>query len=121
MNVTPVVPFQSSKWNFAIKRKINRQEKKAAGFSNASILVIILASLACAFYVYSINAGAAKGYQIRQVEKEIGDLQKENEKLKIKEAQLKSLQHIEETSRNLNMADLKNVSYIEETGPVALK
>lgn len=72
-------------------------------------------------YIYSINSSAVKGYQIKQVEKEISDLQKENEKLKIQEAELKSLYHVEEASKQLNMGEMKNISYIEETSPVALK
>jgi len=72
-------------------------------------------------YIYSINSSAVKGYQMKQVEKQISDLEKENDKLKIREAELKSLYHVEEATKDLNMAEMKNVSYVEQTSPVALK
>lgn len=108
-------------WQQNTKRKTNTEIKNIKGFINSGFLIVALLFVAAALYVYSINSSAVKGYQIKQVEKEIMELKKENEDLKIKEAQLKSLYHIEESSKNLNMGDLKNVSYIEESGPVAMK
>jgi cell division protein FtsL len=108
-------------WQRKTKRKINIDKKTIRGFIDSTVLVVALLFVAAGIYMYSINSSAAKGYQMRQVEKQIQDLKKENEDLKIKEAELRSLYHIEESSKNLNMGDLKNVSYIEETGPVAMK
>ncbi len=108
-------------WQQKTKRKTNIEKTTIKGFINPVVLVVILLFIAGAIYLYSINSSATKGYQVKQVEKEIQDLEKENENLKIKEAELKSLYHIEESSKNLNMEDLKDVSYIEETGPVAMK
>jgi cell division protein FtsL len=71
------------------------------------------------FYIYSVNQTAVKGIQIRNAEKEIANQQKDNETLKIKEAELKSLYHIEEQSKQLNMFDSANVKYVEENPSVA--
>lgn len=108
-------------WQQNTKRKKNTEKKNIKGFINSDFLVVVLLIIVAAAYLYSINSSAVKGYQIRQAEKKVLELKKENENLKIKEAELKSLYHIEESSRNLNMENLKNVSYIQETGPMAMK
>lgn len=113
--------FYSWQQNTKRKTNTNTEKKSIKGFINSSVLIIALLFVSAGIYLYSINNSAVKGYQVRQVEKDIQELKKENEDLKIKEAQLKSLYHIEESSKNMNMGDLKNVSYIEETGPVAMK
>lgn len=108
-------------WQRVAKRKTNIEKKNIKGFVNSTVLIVALLIVCGAVYLYSINSSAVKGYQVRQVEKEIQDLKKQNEDLKIREAELKSLYHVEESSKNMNMGDLKNISYIEETGPVAMK
>lgn len=90
------------------------------GFASPWVVVALLLVIA-GFYIYCINSSATKGYQMRQVETEITDLEKENEQLRIKEAELKSLYRIEESSKSLNMAEPAEISYIEEKGPVAMK
>lgn len=108
-------------WQQNTKRKTNIEKKDIKGFASSSVLIVALLVVSTGIYLYSINGSAVRGYQMKQVEKEIQNLKKENEDLKIKEAELKSLYRIEESSKNLNMESLKNVSYIEETGPVAMK
>jgi DNA integrity scanning protein DisA with diadenylate cyclase activity len=101
-------------------RKTNNT-KEILGFVNPIFVMIIFIAMAGAFYLYTINNGASKGMKVRVVEKEITELKKNNEQLKIKEAELKSLYHAEEMSKNLKMKIMQNANYIEETGPMALK
>ncbi len=108
-------------WSPKIKREIKKDEKGSKGFAKFGILLGAFVVVSGILYLYSINASAVKGYQIRQIEKDISELKKENDRLKIREAQLKSLRKIEESSRNVNMGDAKNISYLEETGPLALR
>ena len=91
-----------------------------AGFINPVFVVIICTAFSALFYIYSVNQTAVKGIAIRTVENEIAKNQKENESLKIKEAELKSLYHIEESSKGLNMIDSADVKYLEESPTVAL-
>lgn len=109
----------SCKWQPKIKKNIHTQKTKVAGFINPIFVVFGCAAFSGLLYLYSINHTAVKGLEIRTIEKEISQMQNENENLKIKEAELKSLYKIEESSKNLNMSQLKDVKYIEETGPVA--
>ncbi|MFA5777387.1 MAG: hypothetical protein WC906_03035 [Parcubacteria group bacterium] len=108
-------------WQRVAKRKTNTEKTNIKGFANSTFLIVALLAISAGAYLYSINSSASKGYQMRQVEKEMQSLKKDNENFKIKEAELKSLYHIEESSKNLNMEGLKNISYIQETGPVAMK
>lgn len=103
-----------------IKTKINKKRERRSGF--ASPWLIVAAFLVFSgIYVYCINGNATKGYQIKKIEKEIEELKKENENLLIKEAELKSLYRIEESTKKLNMAETVQVSFIEEKSPVAMK
>ncbi|MCK9378837.1 MAG: hypothetical protein M0P97_01685 [Candidatus Moranbacteria bacterium] len=93
------------------------------GFVNIKVVLVLLLMVTGCAYLFLVNGSAVKGYQIKSIEREISDLQKENEKLKISEAELNSLQHIEEESKNfINMSESsQQLVYIEELGPVALK
>jgi uncharacterized membrane protein (DUF106 family) len=100
---------------------INTKTKIISGSIDLKFVVIVFAILVGIFYIYSINSSATKGSNILQMEKEIAQLKKESEELRIKEAELKSLYHVEEESKKLNMAEVTSISYIEESGPMALK
>lgn len=110
-----------------IKRNINvynlpagRQVEFSFGSARSGVLVVLAVVLAVFFYLYSVNGSAVKGFQARQAEKEVNELRKQNDQLRIKEAELQSLFFIEESSKKLNMADLKKVSYAEQKGSMAL-
>jgi hypothetical protein len=100
---------------------VNTKTKIISGSIDLKFVVVIFAILVGVFYIYSINNSATKGSNILKMEKEIAQLKKESEGLRIKEAELKSLYHIEEESKKLNMAEITSISYIEKAGPVAFK
>jgi hypothetical protein len=109
----------------SLRSENNFASKKAGvdlGFINFKVVLVLLAVMLGGAYLHFVNGSAVKGYQIKSIEKEISNLEKENEKLRINEAELNSLRHIEEESKNLiNMAESSELVYIKETGPVALK
>ncbi|EKE18714.1 MAG: hypothetical protein ACD_9C00255G0001 [uncultured bacterium] len=109
-------------WQSNTKRKIIPlavRKSSTAGFISPVFVVLACTAFAGLFYIYSVNQTAVKGIAIRNVEKEILQQKKNNETLKIKEAELKSLYHIESTSQQLNMFRATNVKYLEETPSVA--
>jgi len=120
---TIVVRKTKCSWQPKIKRKpivaTESAPKRKAGFINPVFVVAFFGILAGLFYLYSINQSAVRGFQVKEVEKEIASVKKNNEKLKIKEAELKSLYHIEESTKSLNMEGLVNVSYVDEEDVVA--
>ena len=87
-------------------------------------LSFILVALVCAaggFYIFEVNNLATKGYEIRNLENQLNKSRKENEALRIQEAELKSMYKIEEKTKDLNMVAPKDVSYLNLPGDVAMK
>lgn len=98
-----------------------KKESLETGSLKLSFIVALFVVMAAVIYMYSVNSSAVKGYRFKNIESQLKDLEKENKGLEIKEAELKSLRHIEEASQQLNLTDLKSISYIEEKSPVAMK
>lgn len=103
------------------KRKTKKQSMYPDGVINTNFIIFFFLFLAGVFYVYSINNSAVKGYDLRSVEEDVIRLQKENEKLRIQEAELKSLHRVEESSKDLNMSEPQEISHIDELSPVAFR
>lgn len=119
---TVVIRKKSFCWQPNIKRKIQtaaQPRKNAAGFINPVFVVLACTVFSGVFYVYSINQTATKGIAIQEVEKQIALEKSKNEALKIREAEIKSLYHVEDESKNMNMVSAQNVTYLEEIPTVA--
>lgn len=96
-----------------------KPQASVAGFISPVFVVLSCTVFSGVFYVYSINQTATKGIAIGQLEKEIVQKKNENDSLRIREAQVKSLYHIEDVSKELNMVAAQNVVYLEENPAVA--
>jgi len=88
----------------------------------AGVSLMVVAVLICgALYLYQVNDIATKGYEIREMEKKIQDLDREGKKLQIKEVELKSMYNIEKSMENSNLVTSSEVTYVEIKSPVAMK
>ncbi len=103
------------------QRETKTKNKILTGSINLSLMAVISIFLSGLFYLYSINSNAVKGYQIRCVEKKLAQEEEKNEQLRIREAELNSLYRLKQESERMNMSELREVVYIEESGPIALK
>lgn len=74
-----------------------------------------------AFYLYQVNDIATKGYEIKEAENRIKEIEKESEKLQIKEVELKSMYNIEKSTENLNLVSSKDITYVVVNNSVAMK
>lgn len=86
--------------------------------------VFLLLGILCAagvMYIFQVNEVATMGYEIKNKEKSIEDLKKDNEFLKIRAAELKSMHNLETEKDRMQMKKPDEVSYIEVNTPVALK
>ncbi len=97
-----------------------KQRVTTSGFASPVVVAVVFAVLAFLAYIYSINQSAVKGFEIKAIEKEIAKIEEENEALKIKEAELKSLYKIEQFSQDLNMVEATEVVFLDETESLAL-
>jgi spore maturation protein CgeB len=125
-NRTVVIRKKSCNWQPKIKRKIQKQAQpktafklKNAGFINPVLIVAACAVFFGFLYLYSINQTATKGIEIHNAEKQVAQVENENESLKIKEAQLESLYQIQDASQNLNMVNVDHSDYVEQNPSVA--
>ena len=122
---TVVIRNSSCDWQTKTKTKRKMQTFKVsskshnAGFISPVFVVLAAAAFSGLFYIYSVNQTAIKGIAIRSAENEVATQQKNNESLKIKEAELKSLYRIEDASKQLDMVNAANVKYLEESPVVA--
>lgn len=92
----------------------------SVGFFGTFFSLVVLAVFSASAYLYQVNSLIAKGYEIKEIENKIKDLEKENRKMKIREVELRSMYAIEKSSQNLNMIGPEEISYIEIGGPVAM-
>lgn len=111
----------SSSVNFGDRKKTVKSQGGLIGNVTLNFLVAALVCLLGVFYIFEVNNMATKGYEIKALENKMADLKKENENLKIQEAELKSMYSIEEKTRELNMVAPKGVSYLNLPGDVAMK
>lgn len=96
-------------------------QEHRTGMKGVMVFCIAMVLVCGGAYLYSINKVAVKGYAIRSTERQLSELKQENNKLRIQEADLRSLYRIEETGKRLNMFESQDVRYIEETGPIAFR
>jgi cell division protein FtsL len=101
------------------KKAINSKEVKVGKITLNFILVVLICA-AGIFYIYEVNRLAVRGYQVGDLEEKIKDLKEENERIKIKAAEIKSMYRIEEDTKGLNMVAPQDVSYIQLPGEMAL-
>lgn len=102
------------------KQSIKNQPARVGRVTLNFLLVAFIAALGV-FYIFEVNSNATKGYEIRSLEKRVQELKDSQERLKIREAELKSMYNIEERTKNLNMVAPKDVSYLTLPGNVAMK
>ncbi|HRY82259.1 MAG TPA: hypothetical protein P5232_00925 [Candidatus Moranbacteria bacterium] len=91
---------------------------------NFKSTIFVLASLVLMlgiFYLYQVNDLATKGYEIKEMEKQIANLSQINKNNRIKEVELKSMYNIEKTAEGLNLVSSKGITYLNLNGPVAMK
>ncbi len=122
-NRTVVIRKQNFGWQRKTKRKIQpimERRYHSAGFISPVFVVLVSAVFCGLFYVYLVNKTAIKGIAIRNAENEIQEQMKNNEILKMKEAELKSLYKIEEQSKQMEMINASDIKYLEENPSMAL-
>jgi len=108
---------------------IKCQKRKAIGkekpkkVSKLTLVFVLLFFVFCAgvMYIFQINKMATMGYEIKKTEKQIEELEKQNEALQIRAAELKSMHNLESDKERMNMKKPDEVGYIEIDEPVAMK
>lgn len=106
---------------FVRKEKAGQKEDSYSGLTVVGFVLIAVTFLAGALYLYQVNSIATKGYEYKEVENRIQEAEREINKLKIQEVELKSMYNIEKATEGLNLVTVSEVSYLDIAGPVAMK
>lgn len=91
------------------------------GLVGAGFLMIFFVIFVSAFYLFQVNNLAIKGYEVKDLENKINELEKSNKEMQIREMELRSMYAIETAAKNFDLLDSANVTYLEINGPVAVR
>lgn len=80
---------------------------------------LVIGSLS--LYLLQVNAIAAKGFEVRDLERQVNELEEENEKLSVRVVELKAMNGLEEKIAELNMVPIDNMVYYDTAGQVVAR
>ena len=102
--------------------KVKRKKMFKLGFVNIKVVNVGLGCLVGVFalsYLVQINGLATKGYQIKELEQQVTDLQLTNSDLELQAVNLQSMGRIRDEVAGLNMVAIGETDYLNLT-PVAV-
>ena len=91
------------------------------GMAGVGFLMIFFVIFISAFYLFQVNNLAIKGYEVKDLENKISELEKNNKEMQIREMELRSMYAIETAAKNFDLLDSTNITYLEINGPVAIR
>ncbi|MDD5043240.1 MAG: septum formation initiator family protein [Patescibacteria group bacterium] len=96
-----------------IKYELRRRSfwKRINGL-NFNVIILVLIVAAGLLYLVQINSVAAKGFEIKDLEKRIETLKDDNKNLELKIAELQSHSYLAEKIKGLNMVAVSKVDYL---------
>lgn len=100
-------------FNRVAKKQKYKQVSMAQGFGSGGVFVILCLCMVGVLYLFTVNSVTTQGNTIYELETKIDKLSEENEKLKIQEAKLVSLDKIENVVED-EMKTISDPIYIDE-------
>jgi|SRR3989338_842273 len=92
------------------RRTINPQKKAGAVF--LSLISLILIALFGFFYLSQTSTVATKGYEIKQLEKQLETAKESARDLKLEATELQSLKNLQEKVKQLNFVPTEKIQYV---------
>ncbi|MBW6441033.1 hypothetical protein K0B03_03305 [Patescibacteria group bacterium] len=89
-----------------MKRRTVSQKIKESELLVGSFVAFVIVVLSI-FYIYQISSMATNGYEIEKHENKLNELKKENQKINIKLADLKSLNNFENENGNIELVSIQ--------------
>lgn len=92
-------------------------------FSKKVIWSVVLVTLVAALGIYllEVNTIAAKGFQIREFEKQVYSLREQNDKLAIEVVEMRSMNNLDEQVSELGMVTVEDILYYDVAGQVVAR
>ena len=85
------------------------------------ILICMLFVGSCFVYLFAVNTIASKGFEIKELEREINIAKVENEKLQIRMVELRSMGDLQEKIEELDMVPVDQITYLDTSGQVVVR
>lgn len=85
------------------------------------IVLVLSGVLLLLAYIVTVNNVATAGFRVSELQREVVKLKKEQAELQLQASALGSLQRVESESRNLSLAPVENVEYLEVGSTVAIR
>ncbi|HBV57669.1 MAG TPA: hypothetical protein DEB73_00095 [Candidatus Magasanikbacteria bacterium] len=98
---------------------LQKMTNKITKFRGIIFSFLIIFSLA---YFWQVTSLSMKGFQIKDLDKQIQQLKKDSQKLELELTVEKSMMNVDERVKGLNLVAVKNVEYLNIVSPsVALR
>ncbi len=91
---------------------IYSKEKRSSGRANLNVAIIACLFVLFVFYLIQINNLVSQGYSIKEYEKKIQNLERENQELQIELTKLRSPERLAEAAKGFEMVQNKAISYL---------
>lgn len=91
------------------------------GMISTGFLMTFFIIFASAFYLFQVNDLAVKGYDMRDLENKISELEKANKQMQVHEMELRSMYVIEKSAQSFNLVSPVNVTYLDISNTVAIR
>lgn len=98
-----------------------RELKTNQGMVVLNTLISVIGIILIALWIFQANSMVDQDYTIRKQQEQLKQLEKENQQLKARVAQLRFPANLEETARSMDMVEVKNLTYLEPETEVAVR
>ncbi|HJN84873.1 MAG TPA: hypothetical protein QF873_00965 [Patescibacteria group bacterium] len=100
------------------KNKKRRESKSISLWNGVCVLALLVIGTA---YVFQMSSVTQRGYQMRELELAVEDLELEGEQLKVNVAESTSLANVSERMKILGFTEPSEITYISGLDSVAIR
>src|SRR3989338_1646028 len=97
-------------------KKITATKMKVSFKFNFGLVIFAMLLVFGALYLWTVSDTSTKGYEIRSLEKQLGQAQEQGKRLELEAASLKSAQNLEQDAKALNLVPSSGVNYVSDDG-----
>lgn len=97
-------------------RNTTVRKKLTTGPVTLAVVTVVLFCALGLLFLAQVFQSQTKSYEIIDLKKKAEELKQDNKDLEIKSAELRSMDHIKQSAKQLNLVDTKNIVYINKIG-----
>lgn len=101
--------------SLAISSAPPKKKTKSGSTYVLNLSIIAAIALIGLVYLFTVNALSTKGYEIKKLDQELTNLEKEQKALQLQVSDLQSINRIKADAQLLNFVPANNVTYIKDS------